>query len=167
MNIHDPIGRLGKPVPFAENLDDFTLDGAKHARQNCERCMGDGFAPIFHPRHTGKTLETKPDPRFGSRQVLMRATAFCVCPAGRKIAILNQQTAKDFFLRTPDLHDVFAGKYHNWVADDPSERDAPPIDVESLRPEVRRLANALRLPKIYREPDQHDEINRTFDGQVG
>lgn len=167
MNLHDPSNRLEKPVPFAENLGDFTLDGAKDASRNCERCMGEGFAPIFNPRHTGKTIETEVDARFGPKQFLMRSRSFCVCPAGRKIAIMNQQTSKDFFLRTPDLHDVIAGKYHNWVADDPSYDPNAAIDVESLPAAVKRLANAMRIPKIYREPEpgSHDEINRMFEDE--
>ncbi len=167
MKLHDPSNRLSKPVPFADNIGDFTLEGAKEQSWNCERCMGEGFAPIFSPRYSDRTIEIEIDPRSGAKQVLMRTVGFCVCPLGRKIAVVNRAIAKDFFLRTPDLHDVFAGKYHAWVADDPSQRDAPPFDIDALRPEVRRLANAIRLPKIYREPETtHEEINRMFDEEA-
>ncbi len=169
MNLHDPSNRLGKPVPFAENLDDFTLDGAKAASRNCERCKGEGLAPIFNPRYSGDTIEIEIDPWHGKRQVLMRANAFCVCPAGRKVAILNQQTSKDVFLRTPDLHDVIAGKYHNWVADDPTYDPNQTFDIESLPEAVKRLAKAMRVPRIYDEPEEptdHDRINRMFDDAV-
>ncbi len=153
MNIHDPSDRLGKPVPFAENLDDFTLEGAKQRSQNCERCAGEGLAPIYSPWYRGNAVETKTDPRYGQKQILMRTVAFCLCPAGRKIAILNQQSAKDVFLRVPDLHDVIAGRYRVWVADDPTYDPDQPTDIEALPESVRRLAKALHVPRIYYEPE--------------
>ena len=63
----------------------------------------------------------------------MRSVAFCLCPAGRrKTAILNQETSRKFFLRTPDLHDIIGGRHLNWIDRDPTFDPNEPVDIESL-----------------------------------
>jgi len=165
MELHDPANRLGKPVPFAAHASDFTLDGAKHESRNCQLCSGDGWAPVYNPRFRGDPVETEIDARTGQRQVLMRLNAYCVCPMGRKIAVLHQQSSKDVFLRTPDYHDVVAGRYPNWQTENPALRDAEPIDQARLPEAFQRLLENTR-PRIYHEPEEptdHDRINRMFN----
>jgi hypothetical protein len=164
MNLHDPMDRLGRDVPFSAIAEDYTLAGAHELSCNCTKCSGCGFAPIFNPRFDGRTIGIEINLYMGAKPLLMRANAFCVCPLGRKIAMLNQKSSQDFFLRTPDLHDVIAGRYPHWVAEDPRPEASEPIDVESLPRAVKRLANALRVPRIYREPEPYrEEINAMFD----
>ncbi len=137
----------------AASVDDFTLEGAKDASRNCERCNGGSFAFIYNPEYHGSAVIREIDDRGHIIQKLMRATAFCVCPMGRKVAVLNQQNpeSKEFFLRTPDLHDVIDRKHPGWIADDPTDIEDYAIDIEALPDSMKRLAAKLKAPKIYRE----------------
>ncbi len=146
--------RHGRTVYRAETVDDYTIEGAKAASQNCPNCYGSGFAFIYNPAYQGQAVILELDDRDGLRQVLMRSTAFCICPAGRKTAVLNQQSSKDFFLRTPDLHDVIAGRHRDWIADDPTYDPNAILDVQALPESLRRLAGTLRLPRVYRELEE-------------
>jgi hypothetical protein len=163
MRLHDPQNRLGQPVPFAAIAEDFTLEGAREASRNCVKCGGSGFSAIFHPSYAGTTFRTEIDSYDTEHRILMRATGFCICPIGRKVAMLNQQTSKDFFLRTFDLHDVIANRYPNWVADDPSYDPNQPIDAEALHPSVKQLVKIVQRRRL-RLFQPRAEINAMFNG---
>lgn len=167
MKLHDPNNRLAKTIHGAEFVVDFTIEGAREASQNCEKCCGQGFAPIFSPRYQGDTIGFEIDPRIGKRQVLMKSNGYCLCPLGRKIAILHQQSSKDVFLRTPDIHDVIAGKYPNWQSEDPTRHQFEPMNEAELPEAFKRLLAETR-PRIYHEPreEPRDEINRMFDDEA-
>lgn len=128
-------------IPFAQTVEDFTLERAKEMSSNCERCYGSGFAFIYNPQYHGSAVIREIDDRGHIVQKLMRATAFCLCPMGRKVAVLNQQNpeSKDFFLRTPDIHDVIANKHLGWIADDPTDRELTPDETAALPENWRAL----------------------------
>ncbi len=144
--------RHGRSVPGAETADDYTLEGARNISRNCPKCYGCGFAPIFSPQYQGKTIQLVIDDHEGIKHILMRSTVFCICPAGRKIAVLNQQSNdKEFFSRTPDLHDVIAGHHREWIADDPTYNPAEEISVRAVPEQLRRLAGTL---KVYQQLEE-------------
>ncbi len=140
----------------------YTLDGARRLSKTCQLCSGEGLATIFNPRYTGSAVGCEFD-RVGNRKpVCMRTTAFCLCPAGRKILMLHQAKATGRPAMI-DVHDVIAGKYHNWIVDDPTYDPNTAIDIEALPAEVRRFANAIKVPRIFDPGSEHDQINRMFD----
>ncbi len=141
----------------------YTLEGAKARSVNCQLCQGQGLAMIYNPNYDGSAVGYEFNRRGDRRQVAMRTTAYCLCPAGRKIMMLHQSSPSKLLMH--DIHDVIAGKYHNWVADDPTYDPNQTFDIESLPDAVKRLAKAMRVPRIYEpeEPSDHDRINRMFD----
>ncbi len=147
MKLHDLNNRLAALVPHADDIDDFTLEGAKEESRNCEKCNGEGFASVFSPYYQGRDVEIATN--WGNKQVLMRTNAYCICPAGRKIAVIHQQTAKDIFLRTPDYHDVVAGNCRGWQANDPTFDPDEAIDLLRLPESMRAMAAKLKPPRIF------------------
>ncbi len=131
-----------------DDVESYTLEGAMAQSFNCALCSGNGFAPIFRTDYLGKSVEIKADREGKLQQMALRALAYCICPAGRKIMILHENSGSKKLLM-PDIHDVIAGKHRGWVVDDPTYDPDEPIDIKALPESLRGLAAKLKAPRIF------------------
>ncbi len=132
------------------DIDGYTLDGAKRMSVNCGQCSGHGLAPIYATDFDGSAVGSGFDRDGNVKAFAMRTVAYCTCPAGRKIMV-NHQGNPNLKLLIPDVHDVIAGKHRGWTADDPTYDPNEAIDIKSLPEALRAMAEKLALPKPRRE----------------
>lgn len=132
-----------------DDTEGYTLEGARAKSFNCVLCCGHGMAPIYDKaRYQGSAVEDVVG-EDGPKAVVVRALAYCLCPAGRKTMILHQSSGSKRLIM-PDIHDVIAGNHRGWVVDDPTFDPNEPINIEALPIQLRALAAKLKAPRLYR-----------------
>lgn len=145
-----PSDRTDRPVP-GKDVVTMSLDACRADSNACPFCH-DGWATNYNPRYSGKVIEfDASDLRRAPKRVLMRSVCFCSCTMGRKVQALNQATAKDVYMRVPDIYDVASGRLPNWQLDDPSERPATLEEIEALPSKFREQVERISRLEFDRE----------------
>ncbi len=132
-----------------DDVEGYTLEGAKAKSFNCNLCSGHGFAPVYRTDYQGSPVDYRTDSEGKLHAVILRAHAYCLCAVGRKIMVLHENSGSKKLLLA-DIHDVIAGNHRGWVVDDPTYDPNEPINLEALPESLRRLAVKSVSPRIFK-----------------
>jgi len=124
------------------DITNMTVEAARKVARGCEYCHGEGLATIFHRLYDGAPYVSRPAADGTPRRWVTRTTAYCVCEAGRVIAMNHQKHSPDAFAKMKDLaeivDDLANGREQPWSPDDPTDTHDPTASWSKLRAQMVR-----------------------------